>query len=1351
MGKTCSALLLLLIILQTSLLISNGETKRINITIIIRSDGSIYPSYAPIVTADRMTYVLTDDVEVPSGNGIIVERDDVVIDGNGYVLKGSMEEENIGIILRNRRHITIMNITIENFHHGISISGSSRIKINGSKVKGNKYIGIAFYDSSDTEVIENEVENNTNGIYFHHSLRNKIVRNIIKGNGERGLYLYDSSDSEIVGNEVENNGEDGILLSASSNDEIVENIVRGNKYGIGILYSSKHNKILGNRVENSQYGIRLDYSSEQEVTENDVENAEYGVLLENSQHNRIVGNEFTGCGLFVSNSYNNIVEDNVVNEKPLVYLEKDVNRRVSDGGQVILVECEGIIVESLKLSKATVGIQLLRTKNSKIMNNEVEDNIYGLYLYDSPNNYIVENWVVNNEYGLALYCSSENEIIRNEFINCGLYIWLSSYNNIVKNNTVNGKSLVYLEKETGRTVEGIDAGQIILVACKNISIKNLKLCNTTVGIELLSTRDSIIAENRIENNLYGILLLASSNNKIYRNDFIRNEQQVYTHQSSNTWDDDFSGNYWSDYHVIDYNNDGIGDTFYTIDADNRDRYPLIAPYEYFFVNVVTSYGVALGSGWYEPGSVISISISKTIIDQGNGTRRILDGWFEDASLISDKQSFSMVVDRPRTIIAGWKKEYEVKVYSEWGSITGSGWYEPGTVLRITMDKTIVDHGNGTRRVFDGWFEAGSLIGKDQSLSIIVDRPRMMIAKWNKEYEVKVLDETGNARGSGWYRAGTIVTISTSETLEKDFLSHYVFEGWKVDEKLVSISPTYSFILNKPVVLVASWSIQFKLVNLGVIAAILLSSVTIAVLLMKHKPPPPPPPIEKLPPLPPPEPLKIPKEPVSSRVSQVSEEPLGPTLVVTPQVTSRVIQENGVEYYDFVKTMLKGHTMGSETNPRKEGQVEIQEFLGHGSYSVVYRGSVEGNPVAVKVCGIVKEINNEHYLSPPSKKGEIIDFFNQIRTLGLIKRKIVLRRGEFKGEYLEKLIETSIRLSNFDANSPDELLSKYPIREWLADLALYHHNIAKARLYNTDLFEKFQKSKLDENIYPNIREFVESPPFFAMQLADADLSKLPEKYGRSKDFSKILTAAFCQASAATSLVYVCSTIPGEHATVDFIPPKIHKDIKPENILFKEHKRGFRFVITDFGLAETQKEREKRWQTGTPRYMPPEYLLYPYESVLPTFDVYSLGMTILSLIAGYHVPHLLIAATQHELLQRYKDGELGRLREHYQNEAENMVEKARDIIYSHDNPFQLDEETKRNRLIRLQGKVEEWGLHPPNVSSQIDEKVRGLLLEMIDMDYEKRPKSLLEVYFRLRVLLGDSFTKYAPKKEEKTSTG
>jgi len=64
---------------------------------------------------------------------------------------------------------------------------------------------------------------------------------------------------------------------------------------------------------------------------------------------------------------------------------------------------------------------------------------------------------------------------------------------------------------------------------------------------------------------------------------------VFSYASTNIWDDGYpsGGNYWSDYNGTDlfsgpYQNitgsDGIGDTPYVIDENNRDRYPLMKPW-----------------------------------------------------------------------------------------------------------------------------------------------------------------------------------------------------------------------------------------------------------------------------------------------------------------------------------------------------------------------------------------------------------------------------------------------------------------------------------------------------------------------------------------------------------------------------------------------------------------------------------------------------------------------------------------------------------------------------------------------------------------------------------------------------
>jgi len=98
--------------------------------------------------------------------------------------------------------------------------------------------------------------------------------------------------------------------------------------------------------------------------------------------------------------------------------------------------------------------------------------------------------------------------------------------------------------------------------------------------------------NNITDSLLGIYCAMNFGNSIYHNNFINNTQQVYIPVPSvtiNIWDGGYpsGGNYWSDYTGVDDKSgpnqqlpgsDGIGDTSYTIDANNIDHYPLLNPW-----------------------------------------------------------------------------------------------------------------------------------------------------------------------------------------------------------------------------------------------------------------------------------------------------------------------------------------------------------------------------------------------------------------------------------------------------------------------------------------------------------------------------------------------------------------------------------------------------------------------------------------------------------------------------------------------------------------------------------------------------------------------------------------------------
>lgn len=270
-----------------------------------------------------------------------------------------------------------------------------------------------------------------------------------------------------------------------------------------------------------------------------------------------------------------------------------------------------------------------------------------------------------------------------------------------------------------------------------------------------------------------------------------------------------------------------------------------ATLSFHMVNATTQFGDVDGAGWYRTGSTATVSISPMIIDLGNGTRFVFKKWM--GKIISENSTIVFRVEEPVVLLASWETQYCVSVKSEHGSPQGSGWYEADSIVGISISETLVDHGNGTRRIFEGWFEDGTMISAEQTFHLTVDRPISIVAKWETEHRVDVSSEIGITTGSGWYREGATATVSITPTIiERGFFTKYVFEGWVVNGVLASTSPTYSFTVDKTITVTASWRTEMNLVNIGIaIGVVLLIIVVVSVILMARKrraplPPPPPP-------------------------------------------------------------------------------------------------------------------------------------------------------------------------------------------------------------------------------------------------------------------------------------------------------------------------------------------------------------------------------------------------------------------------------------------------------------------------------------------------------------------------------
>jgi len=283
-------------------------------TIYIRADGSVHPPTAPISSADNITYTLTDNIvgDVPEYSSVIVvERDNIVVDGAGYTLQGKGAWESKGIDLTGRNNVTITNVEVKAFREGIYLWNSSNNNLSMNIIT-NGYFGILLGGSSNNTISGNNLRLST--------------QPTPDDAGTGVAILYSSNYNNISGNTIENTFEGIQLQSSSNNNSVSGNNVKNNYYGIDVSVSSDYNNVSGNTVTSGRNGIHLERCSNNIVSGNNVtENygfsgiTVYPQALNNILYKNHVVNNYRGITLWEA-SYNSIYSNSFINNTQQVYI-----------------------------------------------------------------------------------------------------------------------------------------------------------------------------------------------------------------------------------------------------------------------------------------------------------------------------------------------------------------------------------------------------------------------------------------------------------------------------------------------------------------------------------------------------------------------------------------------------------------------------------------------------------------------------------------------------------------------------------------------------------------------------------------------------------------------------------------------------------------------------------------------------------------------------------------------------------------------------------------------------------------------------------------------------------------------
>ncbi|MBD3247340.1 hypothetical protein GF378_01840, partial [Candidatus Pacearchaeota archaeon] len=455
-------------------------------------------------------FTFTENIDNCSGDGLIVDANNIVIDLNGYALWGQNATDSVGIVIDGFSNVTIKNGTIMHFSEGMFVDSDNsifeylNIVANGFSPSGGGTCDLMAYapwlyhtdDPDCSGASECDYTYSYGTCYNGGGGNGGSSESESESEGELGV----SGQKEIESDGYCNDGDCDCWWPVSSYTGTESccgdvnpswtthycGLSSGGGGSTGIYFEeSSHNLVNNCNLSNNNHdGIYFNQSNSNNVTYSQINgNSEAGIYFDNSNANLIMHSnisENSEEGMYLSSSLFNYIFNNTI------------NANTYQGAYIDSSDYTFIYNNSISMN-FDEGIYLDYADDIEIYHNNITDNSNdGIYYYSNNNadSEIYYNNISNNGGAGILYPDDA-----------------TIYGNMIFNNTDNGIQTNYdgnIVIENNEILENGDNG-ISLYQTDNCNLTNNTVSfNLDTGISISRSDYTRLVRNIVNNNSGGV-------------------------------------------------------------------------------------------------------------------------------------------------------------------------------------------------------------------------------------------------------------------------------------------------------------------------------------------------------------------------------------------------------------------------------------------------------------------------------------------------------------------------------------------------------------------------------------------------------------------------------------------------------------------------------------------------------------------------------------------------------------------------------------------------------------------------------------------------------------------------------